>query len=338
MIKIPHNRAIQLLEARIADLDSPAVDLDALKSRVQDDVIGIFGRGSNQHLTSITLKTHHFNNPDEIASCKTQFRQTIQGWINYIRDFHLIGQEKIQLSEREYKEKYDLLLKKWNELVTEYNELLPEHEDLVAKYDEALSEITILQDKLDEKSVIGELIKILFLGASPLDEVRLRIDEEQRDIEKGLRLATLRDHFELKSEWAITTKTLQQAILDENPTIVHFSGHGDTKGIAVEDSLGNSKLIPNDALGSLFELFSANIKCVVLNSCYSESQAKEIAKHIPYVVGMKSSVNDKTAIAFSVGFYTALGAGKDIPFAFRMGVVAVKLEGVTGSDVPILLG
>lgn len=338
MIKIPLNRAIQLLEARLRDVDNPGVDLDALKSRVQDDVVGIFGRGSNQHITSISLPVLHFNKPEKIAECKTNFRQTIQGWIGYIKDFHIIGQEQIEISEQEYKQKYEALLKKWNDLVPEYNQLLADHESIVDKYDEALSEIKILHNKLNDKQNIGDIIKILFLGASPIDEVRLRIDEEQRDIENGLRLATLRDQFELKSQWAITTKTLQQAMLDENPTIVHFSGHGDTKGIAVEDSLGNSKLIENEAIGSLFELFSDNIKCVVLNSCYSESQALEIAKHIPYVIGMKNSVNDKAAIAFAVGFYTALGAGKDIDFAYKMGTVAIKLEGISGSDIPVLLG
>ncbi len=215
---------------------------------------------------------------------------------------------------------------------------MKDHESILNKYDESLTEIKILQEKLAEKQNVGDIIKILFLGASPIDEVRLRIDQELRDIETGLKVATLRDQFELKSQWAITSKTLQQAMLDEQPTIVHFSGHGDTKGIAVEDLLGNSKLIDNSAIGSLFELFSDKIKCVVLNSCYSESQASEIAKHVPYVIGMKNSVNDVAAIAFSVGFYTALGAGKDIPFAFKMGTVAVKLEGVSGSDIPVLLG
>ena len=53
MIKIPHNRAIQLLEARLIDVNKSDIDLDALKSRIQDDVIGIFGQASNQHITSI---------------------------------------------------------------------------------------------------------------------------------------------------------------------------------------------------------------------------------------------------------------------------------------------
>jgi hypothetical protein len=110
MIKIPHNRAIQLLEARLIDVDRPSVDLDALKSRVQDDVIGIFGRASNQHITSIHLPTLHFNKPEKIAECKNNFRQTIQGWINYIRDFQLIGQERIEISEQAYKQKYEALL------------------------------------------------------------------------------------------------------------------------------------------------------------------------------------------------------------------------------------
>lgn len=338
MIKIPHNRAIQLLEARLKALDSFGIDLEAFKNRLKIDVEGIFGRGSTQSISVIGLNTLHFDKPENIAKCKTTFRQTIQGWIDYIKDFHIIGQEQIEISEQEYKAKYADLLNKWNDLVPEYNELLKNYEATIGQYDEARSEIRILQDKLNEKQEFTEIINILFLGASPIDEVRLRIDEELRDIENGLKLATLRDQFELKSKWAVTAKTLQQAMLDEHPTIVHFSGHGDTSGIAVEDTLGNSKLIENEAIGSLFELFAANTKCVVLNSCYSESQAREIAKHIPYVIGMKSSVNDKAAIAFSVGFYSALGAGKDIEFAFKMGTVAIKLEGISGSDLPILIG
>ncbi len=337
MIKIPHNRAIQLLEDRLQELSNSGTDLEAFKNRLRIDIEGIFGRGSTQAISTITLSTLHFGKQENISALKTTFRQTIQGWINYIKDFHIIEQEKIEISEQEYKIKYSDLLKKWNDLIPEYNDLLKNYETVIGQYDESLSKIRMLQDKLN-KHEITDKINILFLGASPIDEVRLRIDEELRDIENGLKLATLREQFGLKSKWAVTAKTLQQAMLDEKPTIVHFSGHGDMNGIAVEDSLGNSKLIENDAIGSLFELFAENTKCVILNSCYSESQAREIAKHIPYVIGMKSSVDDKAAIAFAVGFYTALGAGKDIEFAFRMGTVSIKLERISGSDLPILLG
>ena len=115
MIKIPHNRAIQLLEARLIDVNKSDIDLDALKSRIQDDVIGIFGQASNQHITSISLPALHFNKPEKIAEFKGNFRQTIQGWIDYINDFHIIGQEQIEISEQEYKEKYSKLLVKWND-------------------------------------------------------------------------------------------------------------------------------------------------------------------------------------------------------------------------------
>ena len=180
-------------------------------------------------------------------------------------------------------------------------------------------------------------INILFLGTTPIDTARLRVDKEFHEIENGIQLAELRNMFVLKSKWAVTTKSLQQAFLREQPSIVHFSGHGAVEGIMVEDELGRSKLIDNNALGALFELFSEGLQCVVLNSCYSESQANEILNHVPYVIGMKSSVPDNAAIAFSIGFYSALGAGKDFEFAYNMGVVSIKLEGIAGSDIPILL-
>jgi hypothetical protein len=52
---------------------------------------------------------------------------------------------------------------------------------------------------------------------------------------------------------------------------------------------------------------------------------------------MKSDISDKAIIAFSTGFYKALGAGKEVPFAFELGVTAIQLEGILGDSVPTLL-
>lgn len=337
MIKIPLNRAVELFEGRLRDLSAPNVDLQALRTRIQMDAEQVFGSTSTQVLSVIGLPWPGRGDLRYDAA-KHTYKETLRSFINFINDFHIIGQEKIAISEEEYKKKYQELLEKWNGLVPEYNSMLKETEQLRKSLDEALTENKILQQKLADQSKLPEIRRILFLGASPVNEVRLRLDQEVRDIELGLRITALRDSFELRQKWAVTADVLQRAMLEEEPQIVHFSGHGGTAGIALEDPLGNAKLISNEAIGSLFEAFSGKVQCVIMNSCYSESQANEIAKHVPYVVGMKRSVGDAAAIAFSVGFYTALGTGRDVRFAFKMGQVRIKLEGVPDSDVPILIG
>ena len=85
----------------------------------------------------------------------------------------------------------------------------------------------------------------------------------------------------------------------------------DAGGLVFEDDVGNVQLISGDALAGLFELCSDFVKCVVLNACYSEAQANAITRHIDFVIGMKKAIGDQAAIKFAVGFYDALGAGRD---------------------------
>ena len=179
-------------------------------------------------------------------------------------------------------------------------------------------------------------LKILFLGANPLNTTRLRIDEELREIDQQLRLSKARERLVLAQAWAVRADDLQQSLIDNEPQIVHFSGHGDTAGIAIEDDNGNARIVSNEAISDLFELFKESVKCVVLNACYSEQQAESIRKHVPYVVGMRSEMPDDAAIKFSVGFYKAIAAGKTVEFAFNLGVNAIKLEGLEATLIPKL--
>jgi hypothetical protein len=187
-----------------------------------------------------------------------------------------------------------------------------------------------------EDTNITNKTKILFLGANPSGS-RLKLDEEVKKIQTYLKLAKERENLELHQEWAVTIDTLIQAILDETPNIVHFSGHGKQEGIILQDEKGAPKTVTAESLANLFKLFRDTIKCVILNSCYSENQAKAIKLNIPYVIGMKTGIPDKSAISFSTGFYKAIGAGKDIPFAFKLGKTAIELEGVSEEVIPILL-
>lgn len=179
---------------------------------------------------------------------------------------------------------------------------------------------------------------ILFLGANPSDTTKLRLGEEVRDIDTALRMSKYRDNFQLVSKWAVRIPDLQQALLDEEPSILHFSGHGSELGhIYLEDVSGKGKEVHARALAGLLELFKEQLKCVVLNACYSEIQAKEIAKHGIPVVGMNTAVPDKAAIAFSDAFYRGLGAGRDIEFAYKLGCAAINLYDLKAEDIPVLI-
>jgi hypothetical protein len=179
--------------------------------------------------------------------------------------------------------------------------------------------------------------KILFLASNPTDTGRLRLDKEVREVEEGLRRSNERDHFDLIPRFAVRVEDLRRSLLEHSPRIVHFSGHGaGTDGIVVENEQGQASEVPNDALAKLFELCAGHIECVVLNACYSDAQADAIARHIPYVVGMRTAVSDDAALEFAVGFYDALGAGRSVEDAFEFGRNAIALKGIPEHLVPIL--
>lgn len=178
--------------------------------------------------------------------------------------------------------------------------------------------------------------KILFITSNPLETTQLRINKEVREIDECLQRSNKRENFDFEIKLATRPRDLSRAILDENPQILHFSGHGEKEGIILENDNGHSELVSTEAISGLFNVFKDTLECVFINSCYSESQAKEISKYIPFVIGMKRSVPDETAIAFAVSFYDAIGAGKDIEFAFKLAKSNLPVLGVSGKDLPVL--
>ncbi|MGH2412654.1 MAG: TIR domain-containing protein, partial [Microcystaceae cyanobacterium] len=191
---------------------------------------------------------------------------------------------------------------------------------------------------MESMSSHPQVKKILLLSANPRGTSQLRLDEEMREIKEGLRRAKQREQFLIESAEAVRYRDIRRAILDCEPNIVHFSGHGaGEEGLAFEDEAGQVKLVSAEALASLFELFTEQVECVVLNACYSQVQAKAIAKHIPCVVGMNKAIGDRTAIEFAIGFYDALGAGKSLEFAYKLGCNAIQIAGIPENVTPQLL-
>ena len=184
----------------------------------------------------------------------------------------------------------------------------------------------------------GKVASILFLAAEPTNTSRLRLGEELRKIQEKLQLAGLRERFELHQRMSVRPEDISQALLDVKPKIVHFSGHGTDAGVlCFENQVGKMHQIQPDALAALFDQFANQVSCVILNACYSEIQANAIAKHIDCVIGMNQAIGDNAAIAFAIGFYQALGAGRTIEDAYKFGCVQIRLQNIPEHLTPVFI-
>ena len=174
-------------------------------------------------------------------------------------------------------------------------------------------------------------MKILILEANPHKD--LNLDREIRELRRVIDNSSDRNKFQVKDGAAIRKDQLHDLMLNfeaEDPKddliIVHFCGHGTgEQGLVFENDIGSEDLLSTRAFADFFELFKNRVACVVMNACYADVQAEAINEHIKYVIGMKQSIRDDAAIAFSIGFYRALGYGRSFEDAFKFGKNAIQL-------------
>ena len=180
-------------------------------------------------------------------------------------------------------------------------------------------------------------IKILFLAANPTDTSTLRLGEEVRQIDEKILFGSVRDSFELLQHHSVRTSDLQRALLRHRPHIVHFSGHGnETQEIVLEDSGGESAPVNKETFVKLFKILKDNVRVIVLNACFSMSQAEALQELIDFTIGMNNEVGDQMAINFAGAFYQALAFDRTVPEAFELAKNEIELAGLEGSAIPQL--
>jgi len=205
----------------------------------------------------------------------------------------------------------------------------------------------ILGDKIGGDKVGGNKIvyageprrsrpRILIMSANVNGRRPLGLDQEHREI--GLAIRGAGDSIDLRIADAVRLDDLQTSLLHHQPVIAHFSGHGSAAyGIMATDRAGRPHGVPPDALSHLFEVLSSGLRCVVLNACFTDDQARAIVRHVPCVVGMRGGIDDEAAIDFATAFYRGLAYGQTIGTAFELGRNQLKLNGHADVDRPGLL-
>jgi hypothetical protein len=165
------------------------------------------------------------------------------------------------------------------------------------------------------------LVRVLFLGANPQGTRPLRVDEEIREIQQTIKQGRERDNIAVQTEWAVRPRDIIQALINFEPHFVHFAGHGggEEGSFAAEDESGYAHVIPVEGLVQAFKAVGQDVQCVIVNACRTERLARALAAVVPWVIGMRQPVGDRSAIRFSIGFYQALAAGKPVHTAFDVG-------------------
>jgi hypothetical protein len=166
-------------------------------------------------------------------------------------------------------------------------------------------------------------LRILFLAANPVNTSHLDLEEELRSIEREVKGTELRARIKFLAKHAVRPDDLIDCVRTFRPSIIHFSGHGKTAGIALRDDAGGYHVVSGDSLRNF--LMNRGVDVVVLNSCFSKNQADSIATAVRVVVGTEQELDDEAARRFSVAFYRSIGNGETVKDAFRDGVDAVGL-------------
>jgi CHAT domain len=175
--------------------------------------------------------------------------------------------------------------------------------------------------------------KILFLAADPRDTTKLQTDEERRRVEAEILKSLNRDAIRLIYEPAVRPQFLIEVFRRHRPQVVHFSGHGSPENeVVLETDDGSSRLVGADVLEELFRLQGEGVRVVLLNACYSQTQAAGLLRHVPCAIGMNRAIPDRTAVDFAAAFYQGLASGESVRRAFDSSLLQLRFLGPFGGS------
>lgn len=190
---------------------------------------------------------------------------------------------------------------------------------------------------VDPPRLDGARIRVLFMAANPRSTSPLETGRESRQIEERVRAAKHRDAIDFISRWAVRLDDLQQALLEVQPQVLHFSGHASSSNqVLLEADQGAAVPVDQGAIVELIGIFKDGLRLAVLNTCFSETVANALVQHIDCAIGHESRIGDVAAIEFAASFYRGIGFGRSVEESFRLGCNALRLRGIPDEQIPRL--
>lgn len=182
-----------------------------------------------------------------------------------------------------------------------------------------------------------ERIKVLLLTGEPDGADPLKLAHEIREIQEQVRKSEHRDAITFEYRPAARVKDMLQHLNEVEPDVIHFSGHGARRGIALHDDDDTLRLMTNEELDLVLGVAPKPVKLVVFNSCNSAKQAHVAVRHAAAAIGMEEPIEDDVARLFAGQLYNALCFGRPLDLAVDQAKVSVQIQLNRTSGDPTLL-
>jgi hypothetical protein len=175
--------------------------------------------------------------------------------------------------------------------------------------------------------------------SNPIKRHVLRVDAEVSKVSEEIRRSRFRDNIALHQSPAANLDAIIRGLNDHRPRIVHFSGHGDRGGIAVDDGgikRARRQFVTFETLGRAFRATDTPPDVVVLNACNSAGARKALLASAKAIVVMQDSISDVGAVAFATKFYGGIASGQSLRSSFEQGVIAIESVSLDETGTPAL--
>jgi len=160
--------------------------------------------------------------------------------------------------------------------------------------------------------------RLLFVSASPRDSLRLRVEDEIREIENALARSKHGDKFELSKSIGVRKSELHSILSRHNPHFLHISTHTSKDNLIFEDQSGLAALLAGEQFDRLLKTFKKDLEVVIINAKYPADMCEQFARHIDFVIACTDgALADQDAILFAKGFYEETGNNSDLQQAFE---------------------
>ncbi len=176
-------------------------------------------------------------------------------------------------------------------------------------------------------------LRLLIAVAAPGDRPGLEVGEEIAHLDQALDELTATGAVRIVRLDHATLESLDNALLQNQPHVLHFIGHGDFSGdqgvlvLESDTAPGTSDVIGGRQLAMLLRNHLTSLRLVFLNSCMGAMASRSdpfggvaqslIRRGIPAVVAMQFPIPDKAAVALSRHFYRYLAAGQPVDAALN---------------------